>query len=66
VVGDLELELSDAGEDRLLVADVGAAQDVDHALLVELRQPLAELLVPARVGVADGRDDKPAASFRGK
>ena len=42
----LELQLADGGEDRLAVAEVGVAQHLHHALLVELREALAELLEP--------------------
>ena len=45
----LELQLTDGGEDRSGVADVGVAQHLHDTLLVELRQALAELLEPSRV-----------------
>ena len=50
--GDFELHRPDGGEQRLLVAAVRIAQHLHHALLVERRQPAAELLVAARVAAA--------------
>ena len=45
----LELQLADGGQDRLGVAEVGVAQHLHDALLVELGEAPAELLEPAVV-----------------
>ena len=53
VDGDLELERADAGEDRGRVGRAAAPQDVDDALLGELREAAMEVLVAGAVEVAD-------------
>ena len=49
VDGHLELHRADRREHRRLIAEVGVAQHLHHALLVELRDAAPELLEPARV-----------------
>ena len=54
--GHLELQPADRGQHRGLVAQVGVAQHLHHALLVELGDAPAELLEAARVAHPDRRE----------
>ena len=54
--GDLELHRADAGQHGHGVLGVLAPQDVDDALLVELLEAAAELLVAVDVAVGDGHE----------